>query len=161
MEQLMTDTELNQLISRSDDELKMFEKMDQDRYIIDQKQAKEKVIEETLKKRGKELELQVSSINYRLIQEWEVPDFVKIKKAEEDLNSDSLIPAKRKKKEANYKDDLDDFTLNSMMLPSGGSGKKQITQQQLEGEEEMDEGDDVVEKRQMVDSHEIIIPIPA
>lgn len=67
------DAELNEMIAWSEEELKEFNLMDQMRY---QEEKKDEVIQEILKKIGGVHH--AKHINYRLMQEYEVPEWVKI-----------------------------------------------------------------------------------
>ncbi len=68
------DEELNTLLARNKNELLKFQQMDHERYIREQRKKK---TEEIMKKL--EVETLPKSFNYRLMQEYEVPEWVKIK----------------------------------------------------------------------------------
>lgn len=95
------DQELNEMIARSEEELRTFNEMDNERYILEKK---DEVLEEIMKKT---LVPHPKHINYRLMQDFEVPEWVKIRKQdlEEDSNKE-YGQGKRERKTVIYNDDM-------------------------------------------------------
>lgn len=69
------DEQINEIIARDQNELEIFTQMDQQRYIEDRKDERLKEIQQKLSKKG----INMNQVNYRLLQEWEVPEWIKIK----------------------------------------------------------------------------------
>lgn len=107
------DSQINEYIARSDEELRTFEQMDKERYIRENKEEKLKEIKE---KMNYDDEI-MKTINYRLIQEYEVPEWVKFsKKDEEEKIEEEDICGKgmRVRHKVNYRVDFDeDFDSDS------------------------------------------------
>ncbi len=107
------DSQINEYIARSDDELRTFEQMDKERYIKENKEQKLKEIKE---KMNYDDEI-MKTINYRLIQDYEVPEWVKFsKKDEEEKIEEEDICGKgmRVRHKVNYRVDFDeDFDSDS------------------------------------------------
>lgn len=109
-DEIPDDSQINEYISRSDEEFKIFEKMDQERYLNENKYEKLKEIKENM---GYDDET-IKKINYRLLQEYEVPSWVKISK--DDLKNEGLEElgkGMRIRQKVNYKDDYDEDDLES------------------------------------------------
>ena len=82
----------------------MFQKMDSDRYQRENRQERLKVIK---KQKPQNAHLPDEKINYRLIQTWEVPQWIQESVADdvpEELQEYGL--GKRKRNEVNYKEEL-------------------------------------------------------
>jgi len=74
---------INEMLARSPEELELFNKMDAEMGVRENRTAK---MEEIMKHRpGVTME---SQVNYRLTQEWEVPDWIRVKPVDEDLEKD-------------------------------------------------------------------------
>ena len=76
------DTQINEYISRSEKELELFEEMDRKRYIDEAREMKLESIKEKMGYDDKTMK----SVNYRLIQEFEVPEWVKCSNVKEEKN---------------------------------------------------------------------------
>ena len=108
-DEILNDEQINEDISRTKEEFDKFQEMDKERYINEKK-------EERLEEIKSKLDLneeQLKNINYRLLQEYEVPEWVKISKENEkeyDKIEEVEIGGKemRVRKHVNYKDDYDD-----------------------------------------------------
>lgn len=70
VEDVFTDDQLNEIVSRTDEEYEIFTKMDQERYIREDRASRLALIRE---KKPQKANLPDEKINYRLIQDWEVP----------------------------------------------------------------------------------------
>lgn len=68
--------QINEMIARNPEELDLFQKMDQEMFA---KEGKEKRLQEILEKKPSLKDKDLSKINYRLVQDWEVPEWVKVK----------------------------------------------------------------------------------
>lgn len=78
-DEILTDEQINEDIARNDEEFNKFQEMDQERYIKEKKEERLKEIQERLNLTDE----QIKNVNYRLLQEYEVPDWVKITKEKE------------------------------------------------------------------------------
>ena len=108
-DEILNDEQINEDISRTPEEFNKFQEMDQERYINEKRDERLKTIKEKLDLN----EEQLKTINYRLLQEFEVPEWVKISKENEkefDKIEEVEIGGKemRVRKHVNYKDDYDD-----------------------------------------------------
>lgn len=109
--EIPNDDQINEIISRSPEEYEIFTKMDQERYILENKEARMREIQmfyyDEHQKKGLPLP-NVQNINYRLIQEFEVPEWIKKHSKPED--PDNFIQEygarKRRRKEVNYNEEL-------------------------------------------------------
>ena len=72
-EEVFTDEQLNEVISRTDEEFELFQKMDQDRYATESRLERIQMIRD---KKPHKAKLPDEKINYRLIQDWEVPEWI-------------------------------------------------------------------------------------
>ena len=72
-DEVYNDEELNQVIARDEDEFETFQKMDQERYNHENRDERIKLIKE---KKPNKRHLADDKINYRLIQDWEVPAWI-------------------------------------------------------------------------------------
>ena len=90
--EIPNDDQINEIISRSPEEYEIFTKMDQERYIQEGKDARLREIYEYMQiehqKKGIPIP-NIQNINYRLIQEFEVPEWIKKNSQAED--PDKLI----------------------------------------------------------------------
>jgi len=102
----MTDEQLNMYLARSDEELKMFNDMDQKRYKEEKKDEVMRVIEKRYEEMGKPFNKNL--INYRLIQEWEVPSWIRAEPEQFDSGAE-YGQGKRLRKQVNY---FEEFTDN-------------------------------------------------
>ena len=75
--------------------------MDQDRYGIEDKQGRLDMIREL---KPAKANLPDEKINYRLIQDWEVPNWIHQSVLEEKKEDPMLYAGKRLRKEVNYKE---------------------------------------------------------
>lgn len=96
------DEAINELLARSEGEYALFQEMDEERYAREDKDKQMKRIQDNIPK-----ESQITQINYRLMQEFEVPDWVKIKEQPK-LKKDIIVSGKRKRKALNYSEALSD-----------------------------------------------------
>ena len=115
-DEILNDEQINEYIARNDEEFNKFQEMDQERYKREKKDEKLKEIKEKLNLTDE----QIKNVNYRLLQEYEVPDWVKITKEKEkeiDRIDHVEIGGKemRVRKRVNYCEDYDgDFFDGSM-----------------------------------------------
>ena len=72
-DQVFTDEQLNEVISRGDQEFDIFNKMDEQRYLDEGRAERLAVIRE---KKPAKKDVPDEKINYRLIQDWEVPTWI-------------------------------------------------------------------------------------
>lgn len=66
--------------------------MDADRYI---EEGKEQIMREIMEKADKKKPTSINNVNYRLMQEWEVPEWIKIKPEDPNKNADDYGMGKR------------------------------------------------------------------
>ena len=134
-DEILNDEQINEYIKRNDDEFVKFQEMDQERYIHEKKDQKLKEIQQRLNL----TEEQIKSVNYRLLQEYEVPDWVKITKEKEkemDKVDHVEIGGKemRVRKHVNYCEDYDgDFFDGSMSEERSHLQKKRKKENSLSG----------------------------
>ena len=79
--------------------------MDQERYVRENKAARIALIKE---KKPQKANLPDEKINYRLIQDWEVPQWIHASVVEEVKEDPLAILGKRKRAEVNYKEQVSD-----------------------------------------------------
>ena len=78
-DEILNDEQINEDIARNEEEFNKFQEMDQERY---KREKKEERLKEIQEKMGLTDE-QMKTVNYRLLQEYEVPDWVKLTKEKE------------------------------------------------------------------------------
>ena len=78
-DEILNDEQINEDIARNEEEFNKFQEMDKERYIREKKDERLKEIQEKLGLTDE----QMKNINYRLLQEYEVPEWVKISKEKE------------------------------------------------------------------------------
>lgn len=103
-DEVYDDEELNEVISRNDQEFELFQKMDADRYKREDRDERLKLIRQH---KPNKAHLPDEKINYRLSQTWEVPQWIQESVADDtkvDIQEYGL--GKRKRNEVNYKDEL-------------------------------------------------------
>lgn len=96
-----TDEQLNEIISRTDHEFELFQEMDQERYGREDKYERIAMIREN---KPAKANLPDEKINYRLIQDWEVPAWIHASVVEEEKEDPMAYTGKRARKEVNYKE---------------------------------------------------------
>ena len=133
-DEILNDEQINEDISRNDEEFEKFQEMDKERYIKEKK-------DERLKEIKKKLNLneeQIKTVNYRLLQEFEVPEWVKISKENEkeyDKIEEVEIGGKemRVRKHVNYKDDYDDDFFDDSISERSNLHKKRKKDNSVSG----------------------------
>jgi ATP-dependent helicase STH1/SNF2 len=129
-DEIPSDEQINEMISRSDDEFIIFQRMDQERY---ESERKEERINEILKKGHIDVNV-TKHFNYRLMQEYEVPEWVIIKTEKEQEMVLEEGKRMRAKQRVNYNiDHLDEFDEDDSDM-----GKVKTRK----GKQEMKKGDD-------------------
>lgn len=106
------DDQLNEMISRSDEEFQLFQQMDKERYV---EEKKDMIMNEIMERVSV---VHPKHINYRLMQEYEVPDWVKIKPKmvkDEDIG----MLGKRERKRINYAEKLTDSQFTKIIEEGG------------------------------------------
>lgn len=106
-DEVFTDEQLNEVISRNDEEYELFNRMDQERYKLAEEKKAERIALIREKKPWK-ANLPDEKINYRLIQDWEVPQWIITSVTEEVKVDPFLSLGKRKRAEVNYKEQVSD-----------------------------------------------------
>ena len=93
---------INEMLARSEDEIVLFNKMDQE---MGEREGKEERMKDIMANRpGIE---EGTFVNYRLIQEWEVPEWIKVKKVEQEDETKKIL-GKRVRKNITNLDNLSD-----------------------------------------------------
>jgi len=92
------DEQINELLARNSEEFEEYQKMDQERYI---NEAKEERIKEIMAKTN--ISVLPKNYNYRLMQQYEVPDWVTKLPTEE---KKEIVTGKRVRKKVCYADDI-------------------------------------------------------
>ena len=101
-DEIFTDHELNYELARTEDEREMFEQMDRERYEAEGRQHRLDEIKERMPQWAHRTD---DKINYRLVQDWEVPAWIDVKKEEEkQKNLEGVELGKRKRNEVYYSD---------------------------------------------------------
>jgi ATP-dependent helicase STH1/SNF2 len=104
-DEIPNDEQINEMLSRTEDEFKIFQQMDQERY---EREKRDEKINEIVNYTKIDLST-VKHVNYRLLQEYEIPEWIHIKPEvikEEELMGKGM----RQKNKVNYRlDDLDDY----------------------------------------------------
>ena len=105
-DEILDDTQINEYISRSEEEFKKFQEMDEERYVLENREEKLNEIKTKLNLDNEA----IKQVNYRLLQDYEVPDWVKISKEEQydKIEYENGEKNMRIRKQVNYKDDYDD-----------------------------------------------------
>jgi superfamily II DNA/RNA helicase len=133
-DEILNDEQINEDIARTEEEFQKFQEMDKERYLREKKDEKLKEIKDKLDLN----EEQLKTINYRLLQEFEVPEWVKISKENEkeyDKIEEVEIGGKemRVRKLVNYKDDYDDDFLDDSISERSNLNKKRKKENSVSG----------------------------
>ena len=133
-DEILNDEQINEDISRTTEEFQKFQEMDEERYLKEKKDERLKEIKEKLDLNDE----QMKSINYRLLQEFEVPEWVKISKENEkeyDKIEEVEIGGKemRVRKHVNYKDDYDDDFLDDSISERSNLNRKRKKDNSVSG----------------------------
>ena len=123
-DEVPNDDEVNTMLARSEEEYKLFDKIDKERYEVENRDEK---IQEIVGKISLSENFNLKTLNYRLMKDYEVPDWIRVKKIDEkeemmkDCGKGMRIKAK-----VNYKDDFDDDQLEQIFddEESDEDGKK-------------------------------------
>ena len=140
-DEILNDEQINEDIARNEEEFNKFQEMDQERYIREKRDERLEEIKEKLNLNDE----QIKSVNYRLLQEYEVPDWVKITK-EKDREIDQVehveIGGKemRVRKYVNYCEDNDmDFFDGSLSEERSHLQRKRKKENSLSGLDSFDQ----------------------
>jgi len=131
------DDQINEYLARNETELKKFQQMDLERYTLEKKDEKLKEIAEKLK-----LASLPQNLNYRLMQEYEVPEWVTHVQNEEKKTEEI---GKRVTKRINYAEDEADRALEEILEESDSSfernklKRKKVEENNEEIKENMEE----------------------
>jgi hypothetical protein len=98
--EILNDDQVNELIARSPEEYEIFTRMDQERYIRENRDARLREIHEH------NPQANLANVNYRLMQEWEVPEWIKAKPEDPNKIIDEFGLGKRQRKQVNYNDEI-------------------------------------------------------
>ena len=114
-DEILNDEQINEYLARSEEELSTFTEMDKERYINENKENRMKEIKE---KSGLSEE-QMKNVNYRLLQDFEIPDWIKISKEDdkEEKIEEVEIGGKemRVRKHVNYREDFYDQEIDEIL----------------------------------------------
>jgi len=138
-DEILNDEQINEDISRTDEEFEQFQKMDQERYIAEKKDERLNEIKEKLNL----TEEQLKTVNYRLLQEFEVPEWVKISK-DNDKDNEKVEEVEiggkemRVRKHVNYKDDYDDDFFDDSISDRSNLNKKRKKDNSVSGIDSFD-----------------------
>ena len=102
---MFTDEQLNEIIARTDEEFERFTKMDCERYKLEDRHAR---LAEIREHKPNKKDTPDERINYRLVQEWEMPQWIVKSVKEDPIEEDPTLYGlgKRKRGDVNYKDEL-------------------------------------------------------
>lgn len=127
------DEELNEVIARNDNEFEMFQKMDADRYKRENRDERIKLIKS---KKPTKANLADEKINYRLVQTWEVPEWIQESVADEEVNPlQEYGLGKRKRNEVNYKEEFSEAQWLKI-VEAGGDPQKEAEKKRKRRDEE-------------------------
>jgi SNF2 family DNA or RNA helicase len=102
-DEIPNDEQVNEMLARSEEEFAIFQNMDTERYEREKKDEKLQEIIDHFKIEDPS----IKHINYRLLQEYEVPHWIHIKSPE--IKDEELMgKGMRTKLKVNYRDDLDE-----------------------------------------------------
>lgn len=113
-DEIPNDEQINEMLSRSEDEFKIFQQMDQERY---EREKRDDRINEIVNYTKIDLS-SVKHINYRLLQEYEIPDWIHIK-PEVVKEEETMGKGMRQKSKVNYR--LDNLFDESEFLENDSS----------------------------------------
>ena len=153
-DEILNDEQINEDIARNEEEFKKFQEMDQERYKREKKDERLKEIKEKLNLNDE----QMKNVNYRLLQEYEVPDWVKIPKEKEreiDKIEHVEIGGKemRLRKPVNYCEDYDaDFFDGSMSEERSHLQRKRKKDNSLSGLDSFDQENSRSNKKRKIGS---------
>ena len=118
---------MNEIISRNDDEFEVFQKMDAERYATEERVQRIQMIRE---KKPHKAKLPDEKINYRLIQDWEVAEWIHQSVVEEKEVDPLVSLGKRKRTEKNYTESMSDNQYFKMLEkgldPNNGEDLKRV-----------------------------------
>lgn len=100
------DDQINDMIARDQEEYELFTKIDQDRYKEERKDERIEEIRRRYEKEGKQFNM--NNVNYRLLQDWEVPEWIKVKPDDPNKLVEEFGMGKRQRKQINYNDEMSD-----------------------------------------------------
>lgn len=146
--EIPNDDQVNELIARSQEEYEIFTRMDQERYVRENRDARLKEIHQHYP------HVNLANVNYRLMQEWEVPEWIKAKPENKEA-LDEFGLGKRQRKQVNYSDEIPESQwvrifeqggdpqeeverLRRKRAEQGDSGKRRKLDHYVEDEEEDD-----------------------
>lgn len=110
--EIPTDDQINEIISRSPEEYEIFTKIDQDRYVVENRDRRIKEIYDYMArdhaKRGLPMPQNFSPahVNYRLLQDWEVPEWIRTKPEDPNKFIQEFGAGKRTRKQVNYNEEF-------------------------------------------------------
>ena len=119
--EIPSDDQVNEIIARSQEDYDLFTQIDQQRYV---EEHKEERMQEIARRLGDRKGVNINNINYRLLQEWEVPGWIRAKP--EDTNKFAVeFMGKRQRKQVNYNDDISEGQWLKI-IESGGDPNQEI-----------------------------------
>ena len=131
--EIPNDEQLNEMISRSDEEFNLFTKMDQKRYEEENKNFLMGEFKE------KNTDIHHKHINYRLMPEWEVPDWVKYQ--EDSIRGEDYgLLGKRERRKINYSDALTENQFTKI-IDEGGDLHAEIEKANVKKNQKDDENE--------------------
>ena len=101
-----SDDQINEMLARSNEEQNLFEELDRERYEKEDKEGK--LLE--IRKNMKIPSSQLHKINYRLVQTYEVPDWIQFGLDKSDDESEVEGPRKTRKEICYKEDKMDDYS---------------------------------------------------
>ena len=141
--EIPTDDQINEIISRSQEEYEIFNRIDQERYIVEGRDARvQEIIDRVPEKRY----VNPANINYRLLQDWEVPDWIRTTKPEDPSLQQELGLGKRKRNQVNYNDEISEGQWLKI-IDQGGDPNEEVEKIRKRRQEAAEAG---VVKRQKV-----------
>ena len=103
--EIPTDDQINEIIARSNEEYEIFNAIDQQRYIDERRDERVKQILKHYEDQGLP-HPNPQNVNYRLLQDWEVPEWIRTKPEDPNKLAQEFGMGKRQRKQVNYNDDI-------------------------------------------------------
>ena len=133
--EIPTDEQINVMLARSDEEMVLFNKMDEDMYELEGKAER---MEEIMEQRPGLKDY--SRINWRLTQDWEVPEWVKVQpiNKEEEAKKSLDLGKRQRNKFVNY-DNMSEIRY-MQIIQDGGDPNEVMRQEVIKRENRRNRG---------------------
>lgn len=155
--EIPTDDQINEIISRSAEEYELFTRLDQERYIVEGRDRRVQEIfnfmEKEHAKRGVPMpHINPANINYRLTQDWEVPDWIRTKPEDPDKLVIDFGSGKRQRKQINYNEEFSEAQFLKI-IEQGGDPAQEAEKLRKRRQDGADGFDGDLQKRRKLDHY--------